>query len=63
MMSEDENRLIVNVITSISLIFRSTVEVTECLNTYDVGTMANVRPEGGHKENLRCAELQTSFIT
>ena len=34
MMSEDEYLLIVNCITSISLNFRRTVEVIECLNTY-----------------------------
>jgi len=34
MMSEDEYLLIVNAITSISLNFRRTVEVIECLNTY-----------------------------
>ena len=33
-MSEDEYLLIVNCITSISLNFRTTVEVIECLNTY-----------------------------
>ena len=34
MMSEDEYLLIVNCITSISLNFRRTEEVIECLNTY-----------------------------
>ena len=33
-MSEDEYLLILNCITSISLNFRRTVEVIECLNTY-----------------------------
>ena len=34
MMSEDEYLLIVNAITSISLNFRRTVGVIECLNSY-----------------------------